>query len=501
MSDNVLHAAYGAGNDGWVPFNLRPSPSEANFPALLAAVERNRAVEVRRLLELPPERGVNLAAHGSQALHMAVEHGHTEIVRLLLKLPAERGVHVAHLDAALHAAAHHGHAEVLRLLLRQLPARDFARTAFAATRMRGACVDPEVVQAVVDVANERSVDVVRLVHKLLCEAAKHGRVGVVRVLLLALWMRPPTLRRGVPSDVGARALTRAARHGHVGVARVLLELGWKRGVHPGADHNEALVVSATRGHAEFVRWLLALPPKYGVDPATRDNAALVAAVHHGHMEIVWLLLQLPAERGVDAAASDNAALVTAARRADADVTRLLLELPPQRGVRAAARNNAAVRLAAEAAMSRPVSLRTVRLLAELPAHHGVDVTADGCSAFINLVRAVDPQTWLGPAAARMLRYLTLEAPGGERSLDNEAVAEALLARRAAHPVLALLAEVMRRRRLWRRRRTLLLLRRLSDHGRATSLSVMDRRGAHRVGGMGNAEAGDVARPRRRQRRE
>ena len=108
-----------------------------------------------------------------------------------------------------------------------------------------------------------------------------------------------------------------------------------------------------------------------------------------------------------------------------------------------------------------------------------------------------------PASARrsaaILRYLALEMPGGERGLDNDSVAEPLSEacdRPDAHPLLALLADVMRRRHEWRRRRTVLLLRRLSDLGRATCLGASDagqRRRSTHVGdtvGVGTAGARD-----------
>ena len=93
----------------------------------------------------------------------------------------------------------------------------------------------------------------------------------------------------------------------------------------------------------------------------------------------------------------------------------------------------------------------------------------------------DPKLWPWPMAeARaMLRFLTLELPGGERSLDNDAFVEAVRGRHAKHPLAALQAEVMRRRRKWRRRRTLLLLRRLSDL-RAIFLSVAGCHGPYRL---------------------
>ena len=112
----------------------------------------------------------------------------------------------------------------------------------------------------------------------------------------------------------------------------------------------------------------------------------------------------------------------AASAGHVEVVRWLLELPARRGVKATARDNSAVRLAAQNG-----HLPVVRLLTEVPPHRGVDVAAGGDYSLHEFL--VHASTGLGdfglvasPAVMlATLRYLTLELPGGERSLDSGAV--------------------------------------------------------------------------------
>jgi len=88
----------------------------ANDYALVNACDNGHTENVRLLLELPQERGVNPSALDNAAIRFACQGGHTEIVRLLLDL--ERGVDPsAQNNYALRWATSENHANVVRLLL------------------------------------------------------------------------------------------------------------------------------------------------------------------------------------------------------------------------------------------------------------------------------------------------------------------------------------------------------------------------------------------------
>jgi ankyrin repeat protein len=95
-------------NNACLAFLLIEDGATVDDNLFITACAHGRTEIVRFLLALPPERGVDPAARGNEAIQCASENGHMKIVRMLLDLPLERGV---------NPAVHDNKALRLRMLL------------------------------------------------------------------------------------------------------------------------------------------------------------------------------------------------------------------------------------------------------------------------------------------------------------------------------------------------------------------------------------------------
>ena len=249
----------------------------------------------------------------------AAARGSVGVIRYILSNPVDvwRGEDFD-FSEVLRAAVSSGNIEAIRCLLEHNHLREVARgqdynDAMCEAASRG---NAEASRFLVNWLSEHQKGVEGLVDKeTLMAAARGGHVPAVRFVLE--W---PTGPRADADD--GRALAEAASHGHVDVMRLLLECEtW--GIRADCRSGEALVRAAGYGSLEGVHLLLGWPSGPSAD--SQNGEALVRAASNGHLEVVHLLIGWPS--GPSADCQNGRALERASERSYGRVARFLLNLP------------------------------------------------------------------------------------------------------------------------------------------------------------------------------
>jgi ankyrin repeat protein len=109
------------------------------------------------------------------------------------------------------------------------------------------------------------------------------------------------------------ALTEAAEHGHVEIVEVLLDAGANISYY----HCEALRWASAHGNIQTVRLLV----DRGADLSINDCQSLHWAAQDGHLDVVEFLLK----RGADVSSKDNEAIYLGVKEGQLDTVKLLLK--------------------------------------------------------------------------------------------------------------------------------------------------------------------------------
>lgn len=236
-----------------LPLARGVDPAAKSNATLRRAVKRGHEGVARYLCDLPLARGVDPGACGNDALISAAENGFTRLVRWLCELPVGRGVAPgARNNVAIRRAAMFGHAEVVRYLCALRLARGVDPSALGNAAMRMAIFGghEEVVRCLsalpaVRGVNRRGMQQHSQLHTPLVQAARHGRVDLVRDLCT-------TSQEG---EYFGAALRAAAWHGHLDafqyLFRILIDRWSFGGMH--VCETAAVNLAMERGHVAVVR--------------------------------------------------------------------------------------------------------------------------------------------------------------------------------------------------------------------------------------------------------
>lgn len=339
------------------------SSSDPSLPPLFIAAREGREAEVRLLLAA----GVpaDLAPEGeSTPLMIAAEQGHAGVVEALIEAGADPNVSIPGKGTPLIAAVRGRNVRIVNRLLslstdtkfvitdeeafqqatmQHKTSGDFAQVLISGWKymllesmykkavrqgVEGGIADgiAEGVAEGVEEGKQGALIVLEGKQEGLIEAAKHGDIGAVRVLL-----RQDADPNGAVFGDGS-LLIAVAGNGHEDIVLLLLENG--------ADPNlgvlgygSPLIAAARGGHVEIVRILLRAGAD--VDPIVPgDENPLILAAWKGHLEVVRMLLDAGADPNVavnvnrtpsDLGGELQTPLLMARRGGHREVEKLLLE--------------------------------------------------------------------------------------------------------------------------------------------------------------------------------
>lgn len=129
-------------------------------------------------------------------------------------------------------------------------------------------------------------------------AAKEGDAGAVSQLLDA----DPALLE-TEGKYGDRPLAVAAKHGHLGVVKVLAERG--ADVDAGGDYWTALHFAAKGGHEEIVSFLLTNGAQANIGSDANEMTPLMVACRYDRLGVVRVLVQHIGTQGLEARAGNG----------------------------------------------------------------------------------------------------------------------------------------------------------------------------------------------------
>lgn len=316
-----------------LPVERGVNPTAGDSYALRKTCTNPRTEIIRMLLA----RGANPAANDNEALKTACLCGIPSTVRMLLDLPPERGVDVAagNYDA-LKSAIARGHVEIVHLLLPHVPSHVDVSDAIETAKTRGHIVIVAMMRIHHAVANavDPPVDPASLATALI---AFQEMLDIP--LPVSTNHQMNTFATARHAQLRARAEEEAVRIDHVlehdaSVSENLLE----------TLHNEladitfmvslppvnAFRIACEKGHVETVRFM--------IDDCSNAVDALTHAVSAGQTEIVRLLIERVAFH-IDILSAE---MIHACSRGHTEIVRLFLNVPLPRLIHKTALQTACV---------------------------------------------------------------------------------------------------------------------------------------------------------------